>query len=279
MKKDYRVFICALFIFNIFAWSVVYELQCVKFLNVSFFNVGQGDSIFIETPDGHQILIDGGPSQDVLEKLGEKMPFWDRTIDLVILTHSDKDHIFGLLSVLGGYKVENVLWDGAEEDSVLAEEWERAITREGADVILAKTGQKIFFGKDGYMEVLYSPGDSSKDKNQNNDSVVSRLVFENKSFLFMADAGQALEKEIISGGAQLDSDVLKVGHHGSKTSTSKEFIEKVSPGVSVISTGKDNKYGHPHQEALLNLQGSEVLRTDILGDIKIISDGNILAVE
>ena len=116
MNKDSKKIILVIFGIliglNILAWLAVYDLSKSQFLEVNFFDVGQGDSIFIETPQRHQILIDGGPDETILEKLGREMPFWDRTIDLIILTHPEHDHLAGLIEVLKRYKVENILWTG-----------------------------------------------------------------------------------------------------------------------------------------------------------------------
>jgi competence protein ComEC len=287
MKKQGSVFVIlgVLVLANVFAWTVVFDLRQSKFLEVNFFDVGQGDAIFIETPERHQILIDGGPDSTILEKLGQAMPFWDRTIDLVILTHPEEDHLSGLIGVLKRYKVENILWTGVLHEAPEYDEWERLIENEGAKIQIAKAGQKIFWSKnhENFIEILYPfenlAGQDFKDVNDT--SVVSRLVFGEKSFLFPGDIFEKAEGEILNRGATIDSDVLKVAHHGSKTSSSPQFLAEVSPEIAVISLSKDNKYGHPHQETLEKLKnyGIRILRTDQDGDIKIISDGINLKLE
>ena len=129
MKRDKRVLIIStlLLFFNALAWVAVFDLSQPRFLEVHFFDVGQGDAIFIETPQSHQILIDGGPTSAILEKLGKEMPFWDRSLDLVILTHPERDHITGLFEVFKKYKVENILWTGVLRDTVEFKEWQRLI--------------------------------------------------------------------------------------------------------------------------------------------------------
>jgi len=265
-----------LIVANIYAWAVVYDLTKSQSLEVVFFDIGQGDSIFIETPKGYQILIDGGPSSAVLEKLGNEMPFWDRTIDLVVLTHPEHDHIAGLIEVLKRYEVDYILWTGVLRDTGEHEEWERFIKEEDVKVKIAKIGQKIIT-PEVFFEVLhpFESLEGKEVKNTNNSSIVLRLVFKDNSFLFTGDLYKSTEREIVNRGLEIDSDVLKVGHHGSKTSSAEEFLEKVSPEVAVISVGKDNTYGHPHQEVLetLDKYGITVLRTDTEGDIKIISNG------
>jgi competence protein ComEC len=282
MGKNFSLVILSLLLaLNILAWIVVFDLSKIQPLEVVFFDVGQGDSIFIETPKKQQILIDGGPGSAILEKLGTEMPFYDNTLDLIILTHPEKDHLAGLLEVLKRYKVENILWTGIIRDTAEWKLWERKILEKKASIKIAQAGQKIFAAK-AVLEILYPfenlAGQEFEDSNET--SIVSRLVFGENSFLFTGDIRKSEEKALLEQRANLDSDVLKVAHHGSKTSNSKEFIEKVSPEIAVISLGKENSYGHPHQEVLDILEdyGIKVLRTDQHGNIKIISDGKKLTI-
>lgn len=282
MRKKNFVFIIlgVLFISNIFVWIAVYDLNQNKLLEVNFFDVGQGDASFIETPQGHQILIDGGPSSVILEKLGKEMPFWDRTIDLVILSHPEADHLTGLLEVLKRYKVENILWTGIVRDTPEYKEWVSLIEKEGANIEIAQAGQKII-ASDATFYIL-NPSENLEGKimkDSNDTSIVSKLVFGDESFLFTGDIYNSAEKEFGSRGLDLKSEILKVAHHGSKTSTSEEFIAKVSPEIAVIPVGKDNSYGHPYQEVLERLEKyAKIFRTDQNGDIKIFSDGENLRI-
>ena len=281
-KKDKKWnlgILIALICFNILAWIAVYDFSQPAFLEVIFFDVGQGDAIFIETPKKHQILIDGGPGVVILEKLAKSMPFYDRTIDLIILTHPEFDHLSGFNEVLKKYKVSNILWTGIVRDTAEYKEWKKLIEEEKAEIFIAKAGQKILWESEtnNYMEVLY-PFENLEGKvfeDSNNTSIISKLVFGKNSFLFTGDAYKNVEGELINKKAEIDSDVLKVSHHGSKTSSSEEFIKSVSPQIAVISAGIGNKYGHPHQEVLelLEKYDIKVSRTDKDGDIKIISDG------
>lgn len=283
LRKNLAFYILGfLLLLNVVFGLVALDLSKSRNLQIIFFDVGQGDAVFIETPQRYQILIDGGPGSAILEKLGIEMPFWDRTIDLVILTHPERDHVAGLLEVLKRYKVENILWTGIVRDTQEFKEWEKAIEGEKANIKIAQSGQriKILPGK-LYLEILYPLEDleGQELKNSNNTSIVSRLVFDENSFLFTGDIQKSAEKELVEKGAEKGAklllDVLKVSHHGSKNASSKEFIEKVLPEIAVISAGKGNSYGHPHQEVLdiLESYGIRILRTDQAGDIKIISDG------
>jgi competence protein ComEC len=275
MKKISVWVIVFLFFGNVLAWAAVWDLWGHKFLEVNFLDVGQGDAAFIETPGSLQILIDGGPSSAILEKLGNKMPFWDRSIDLIILSHPEKDHLAGLIEVLKRYKVENILWTGIVRDTAEYREWSRLIREEGARVVIAQAGQIIKIGK---IEIdILNPLEnlSGQELEDSNDSsVVAKLIYGQDSFLFTGDISSKTEEKIISDSADIDIDVLKISHHGSKYSSTGGFIKAVSPEIAVIEVGKDNSYGHPAQEVLDRLinYGIDILRTDISGDIKIISD-------
>ncbi len=288
MEKRSSVFaiLFILFSLNILVWIAVYDLSQPQLLEVTFFDVGQGDAIFIETPQKHQILIDGGPDSAILEKLDKELPFGDNTLDLIILTHPEHDHLSGLLEVLKRYQVENILWTGIQRDTAEFEEWQRLIQEEeeeGAEIKIAQAGQLIDF-QNPSIEILH-PFESlagQKVNNINNTSIIARLVFGENSFLFTGDAYKSVERKLIDRSfnslLDLDSDVLKVGHHGSKTSTDDEFVYQVSPEIAVIQCGKNNPYGHPHPETLETLEkyGILILRTDQQDDIKIICDSQSL---
>jgi len=283
-RKLFWVVFSILICLNVIAWVVVWDLSQPRFLEVVFFDVGQGDAIFIETPERFQVLIDGGPGLAVLEKLGQEMPFYDRTIDLIILTHPEHDHLFGLLEVLKRYEVKNILWTGIIRDTAEWEEWKRLIEQEGADIIITEAGQRIVLQKEPliYLDILYpfENLENQETKYTNNTSIVANLVFEDVSFLFTGDIEKEVERKLVEQNVDLDSDVLKVSHHGSKTSSCSEFLEIVSPELAVISVGENN-YGHPHPDVLANLEkfDIQVLITKELEDIKIVSDGNNIKVQ
>jgi competence protein ComEC len=281
-RRSVFLIIGILFVCNVYAWIIVYDLTKPQFLEVNFFDVGQGDSIFIETPRNYQILIDGGPSSAVLEKLGKEMPSWDRTIDLAVLTHPEHDHMAGLIEVLKTYEVDFILWTGVLRDTAEYEEWMKLLERGITKVKIAEAGQKIIT-PEVFLEVLHPFEDleGKEIENTNKSSIALRLVFDDTSFIFTGDSYKSIEKEIVDRGIYVDSDVLKAGHHGSKTSTAEEFVEAVSPDIVVISAGRENSYGHPHPETLevLGKYDIIVLRTDLQGDIKIISDGKTLNIK
>ena len=282
MRIKPGLIVAFLAILNILAWIGVYELSEPKALEVVFFDVGQGDAIFLKTPQGRQILIDGGPDSAVLEKLGQEMPFWDRTLDLIVLTHPEHDHINGLIEVLKRYKVDNILWTGVLQDTAEYREWLKLLEGKEAKIYIAKSGLYVKPGL-AEIEILY-PFESLEGKEArdiNNTSIVLRLVFRDNAFLFTGDILGSVEEDLLDRmGEKTDADVLKVAHHGSKTSCREEFLTAVSPETAIISVGKDNKYGHPSQEVLESLEkyGIKIFRTDLQGDIKIISNGKTYGV-
>ena len=263
-----------LFFTAIFFWK---EVLNTGFFEVTFFNIGQGDAAFIRTLQGQHIVIDGGPDNTILEKLAKKIPLWDKTIDLLILSHPAADHITGLIGVLEKYKVKNIVWNGIRKNTEVFKAWEQAVEQEkeeGAVVSIAAAPGKIALKSKGcaqFLDILY-PIDDIVGKffiDDNDTAVVVRVVSCDHSVLFTGDLTTAGEKQILQNAYDVHSDVLKVGHHGSKTSSSLAFIEAVSPDVAVISSGQKNQYGHPHKEVLARFLefGIDILRTDELGDI------------
>lgn len=284
MKKKNLVFIILVILsgLNFLAWSVVYDLNQPGFLEVIFFDVGQGDAALIKSGQGHYILIDGGPDSKILEKLSEEIPVWRKEIDLIFLTHGHSDHYSGLMDVVKRYDVENILWNGVIEESAGFAEWKNSALDSKAEIRVAFAGQRIR-GKDFFIDVLHPffSLEGMEFKDANLPSLILRLVFNRTSFLFTGDAYQSVEKQLIEQVEQIESDVLKVGHHGSKTSTAEEFVKIVMPEIAIISCGENNRFGHPHFETLETLAkyGINVLRTDQTGDIKIISDGEKLIIK
>lgn len=284
-RKFFLLISGILFAANVFTWREIFDLAGSRLLEVNFLNVGQGDAIFIEAPQASQILIDGGQGSSVLEKLAAKIPFWDKSLDVVILTHSDKDHVDGLINVLNKYSVDCIVWSGAVKTGGTYQKWLEAVDsqkKRGAKIVIAEAGQKIKAGN-AVIEILH-PFENIRGKDfgeKNNDSgVVSRLDFGKASFLFAADVSSVLEKKMIVAKKNLSAEILKVAHHGSKYSTSEEFLMESSPKIAVISSGKNNSYGHPTEEVLQKLKkfGIRVFRTDEYGDIEMLSDGNSIRI-
>lgn len=252
-------------------------------LEVDFLDVGQGDSILIKTPSHQEILVDGGPDSSVLNELGQNLPFYDHTIDLVVSTHPDADHITGLIAVLERYEVKRILSTGVACQTSLCDTWQKLISEKNIPVDITWAGQEYSFGE-AKLDIIY-PLESlagQKFKNFNDSSMVAKLIYKENSFMLTGDATTTVEQKILKSFSigQLQSDVLKVGHHGSQYSSSLEFLEAVKPQYAVIQVGKDNKFGHPHLSTLRKLEniGAKILRTDLDGEIKIKSDGQHLEV-
>ena len=248
-------------------------------LTVSFLNIGQGDSIFIDTPSGRQVLIDGGKNRSVLRELSKVSPWYDRTIDVVLATHPDADHIGGIPDVLARYKVDLVIESSVKDeggaDSVAFEKAAANEAEEGAQRLTAERGQIIDLGKGAYLEILF-PDRAVPAVETNTGSIVVRLVYGETSFMLTGDSPQAIENYLVKLDADaLKSSVLKAGHHGSRTSSSELFVGFVSPEYAIYSRGCNNSYGHPHDEVIETFKRLKIptLDTCLDGMITFVSDG------
>ncbi|WP_025117268.1 MBL fold metallo-hydrolase [Lysinibacillus fusiformis] len=239
-------------------------------MRVHFIDVGQGDSILIESPNGKTMLIDGGvkgAGQQVVSYLKE---LGVNKLDQVVATHPDADHIGGLIPVLQTIPIEQFYDSGKVHTSQTFEEMLMAIDEKNIPYYVPKTGDLIEFDKDVTVKVL----NANEHATDNNDaSIVLKVVYGNVSFLLTGDAGTTLEKEMMQN--DVSATILKAGHHGSNTSSSEEFIRAVKPEVTILSYGKENKYGHPHAEVVDRLQaiGSNIYATADLGTIMVATDG------
>ena len=245
-------------------------------LHVVFFDVGQGDAIFIETPGGHQVLVDGGPDPSVLlDQLGRCMPFWDRSLDLVVMTHPDADHFTGLVPALERYRVGQVLEAGLSDDTAIYRQWQETLEARRVPVVHAQAGMRLNLGDGVWAEVLNPTEELLADAQatDNNVSVVLRLVWGKASVLLTGDIEAGAEGRLVASGAPLRSTVLKVSHHGSGHSTTRPFVEAVSPQVAVIQVGADNRFGHPAPEVVERLAETRLFRTDQHGTIEVTTDG------
>jgi competence protein ComEC len=255
-------------------------------LHVSILDVGEGDAILIQ--NGNQdILIDGGPSpQHICQRLSERMPFWDKNIELVILTHPHLDHLNGLIEVLQRYSVNQVLVSKLTSESTVFREWQNLLIAHNVKASTAVAGQQMNLTEKAVLEVLSPPDIPSNQKESDIDEygVVLKLTLQDISFLFMADTDQKTEEKLINRGADLKSTFLKVAHHGSLTSTSENFLAAVKPQIACISVGTDNLYSLPNHEVLVRLQktlgtAGRLYRTDLNGTIEFITDGETIRVK
>lgn len=258
-------------------WFAVFHFENDR-LVVAFLNVGQGDAILINTSGDQQILIDGGPNKQVLAELSKVMPFYDRSIDAIILTHPHQDHVGGLVEVLKRYDVDFVFDSG--DGASLAEfaEFNKLIKEKNMKEVKVRRGMRILLGGGAYFDVLL-PDVFLDSENQHQNMVVGRLTYGNTCFLLTGDMEREQEFKILND--DIDCDVLKVGHHGSKTSSSESFLKAVSPEIAVIQVGAKNRYGHPYQAVLERLSASvaQVFRTDVSGAVIMESDGRDIIVK
>lgn len=260
---------------TILVWANVITSH-TPLLRVSVLDVGQGDAIFIQSPTGTQILIDGGRDRSVLRRLPREMPLLDRSIDVVIETHPDADHIGGLPGVFDRYRVSYFLSPGVEHSTSDTLALAYALQSErGVTSVTARRGMRLDIGGGAYIDILY-PDRDIKTVETNTGSIVARLVYGDTAFMLTGDAPASVEEWLVAlDGETLESDVLKAGHHGSKTSSSAVWLEMVSPEFVAISAGEGNSYGHPAPEVLerIRAEGAAILSTIEEGTIRFTSDG------
>lgn len=276
VKKYYRWLIIGVFLLtSIFVWQAVCRETPNKTLTVAFLDVGQGDSVYIESPTHQQMIIDGGPNGAILSELGKLMPWYDHYIDVIVIDNSDVDHYGGLIDLLRRYDVGLVVESGTVGGSPSYKTLESLIAQKNIKKVIAKRGQSVVLGGGVHLDILFPDRDVSK-LDTNNGSIIGQLVYGSTTVMFTGDAPNNTEEYVeLLGGYRIKSDILKAGHHGSKTSASDVFVSSVAPKYAVISAGLNNKYGHPHPETLelfkkLNI---ETLITFNLGMIVFKSDG------
>ncbi|PIV46993.1 hypothetical protein COS21_02365 [bacterium (Candidatus Gribaldobacteria) CG02_land_8_20_14_3_00_41_15] len=283
-KKLYKIFLIfgiAVLLAGIVWFWLFYS--AAKNLEVDFLDVGQGDAILIKAPGGQNILIDGGPDKVILKRLAENLAWWDKTIDLMILTHPHDDHVAGLIEVLKRYQVEKILYTGVTHNAPNYLAWLKLVREKKVQMLIIDKPQIIKLGAESQLEILY-PDQSLLAKavsDLNQSSIVMMLAYGKNKFLLTGDAGEEVERKLIDSGTNLSAEVLKVGHHGSQSSTSEEFLNQVKPNLAVISVGKDNDFGHPSLRTVKRLEraGAEIYRTDEKGTVRIESDGEKIRVK
>jgi competence protein ComEC len=281
MRNSTKILLPSLILAVIFIWAVVLSRPDGR-LHVIFLDVGQGDAIFIVTPTGRQVLIDGGPSPGQLaSQLARQLPFWDRSLDLIVNTHPDADHLAGLVELVARYRVDTVLSSGLKAETALYEAWREQLQAEGLEPLTANDDMVLRLDHQVSADVLHPNPALAPIDGANNHSVSLRLHMGQISFLLAGDIEVEVERYLVGQGFPLQSTVLKSPHHGSSTSSSMAFLEAVDPQLVVISVGADNRFGHPAQPVLERYaeRGAPVLRTDELGTIEFITDGHRLWLE
>lgn len=299
MKNHLQIFIVVILILSIFLLSNIYVSKQNKLLKIIFLDVGQGDAIFIETPNGKQILIDAGPNGSVVRELSHFIPFYDRTLDLLIATHSDLDHVGGFPEIIKRFHINSFAKNSITDSDHLNTEIKDMLDNQKINQTVLNAGDKILLDSDNviYLEILW-PIKNNEIKDNNDNSIITRLVYDHVSIMLTGDASTEIEKVLIeifseiedlekasNSALRLKSQILKSGHHGSRTSTSEKFIQATDPEFVIISTEKDSRFGHPHVEVLENIEkfsqqriseskkAVEILSTAEIGSIYFQSDG------
>lgn len=260
-------------------WFSVFLEQPKNFMKAVFFDIGQGDAMFLETPLGVQALFDGGPDGAILNKLGKEMAFYDRKIDFIFISHFDSDHIGGLIPVLEKYRVSNVIIPDSKSETAIYRALLLALQEEekdGAKIWLGKRGDVFDLGSGVKVRILF-PDRPAGGLENNTASLVTQIIFGQTEILLTGDLSKSVENYLVylDGVEILPSEILKAGHHGSKTSSGEDFLRAVSADYFVVSAGRNNKYNHPHPEvlALVKALNLNLFRTDELGDVRFFSDG------
>ena len=275
MKSKIAI-ICGLTVVLAVVWFLAFNQSATNNLEVNFFDVGQGDAMLVKTPLGQTMLIDGGPDDKILGKLGERLSPIDKKIDIVLLTHPHADHVTGLIEVLKRYAVDLVILNGAYLATDNYNQFLNAVRDNGAEVLIAEAGEAIHFDKNLEFDIIAAEGGGTTNGSDANEtSIVGKLIYKDFSIMFMGDAPAKIENEIMVYGDGLKSDIIKVGHHGSKYSSFPIFLKMVAPKAGIIEVAAKNLYGHPSPAALnrFAMAGINIFQTGKNGDIRVLSDG------
>lgn len=245
-------------------------------LHVHVLDIGQGDAILITLPTRERILVDGGPDDKVIKEISSVMPFYEKTIDMVILTHPHADHVNGLVEVLQRYQVKQVLMTGIAYNTPGYTAFLEEINRQKIPLLFIDNSNDFQMGMvifDLLFPFTHLEGQSFV--NVNNSSIVFRLLYGKNIFYFSGDLEEEKELELAQNGVDLKSDFFKAGHHGSRTSSTEPLLDRIKPKYAAVSCGIDNKFHHPHPITIRHFQERKIslLRTDLDGTIEVVSDG------
>lgn len=243
-------------------------------MKIHFIDVGQGDSILIQV-NNKNLLIDSGSKSEKKKLENYLKSIYIPQFDYIIVTHPHEDHIGNMNYIINNYKINNFYSPKIQSNTTAFESMAEALARKDIKIKTLKANNNSIDLGDNTLVEIFSPNLDSYD-NLNNYSPIIKISYGNNSFLFTGDAEEDVEVEVLSKSFNLKSDVLKIGHHGSSTSTSKNFLARVNPGITIISVGKENSYGHPSNKTLEKIKATTVYRTDINGSIVITSDGQTL---
>ena len=262
-------------VFSIILWFGVFHEDRRGLLTFAVLNIGQGDSLFIESPTGTQVLVDGGPDKNLMKEISHVMPWYDRHIDMLVVTNPDKDHYEGFIPLLDEFGVDVVMESGTKSPTETYALLEKKIADKKIPEIFGRRGERVDLGGGAYLEILFPDRDVT-DTSSNDGSLVMRLVYGVTSIALQGDSTAKIEHYLVSlDGVNLKSTILKAGHHGSRTSSTEEYVAEVAPQWTVMSSGPNNSYGHPHQETLDTMTKLNIPTYDTCNNGRIIfqSDG------
>ena len=265
----------AFLLLSIILWTVILGEDRHGLLTFAVLNIGQGDSLFIESPTGAQVLVDGGPNNNLMKEISTVLPWYDRHIDMLVVTNPDKDHYEGFIPLMKKYSVDVVLEPGTKSPTDTYATLEKEISDKKIPRVYARRGQRIDLGGGAYLQILFPDRDVS-GLSSNDGSIVMRLVYGDTSVALQGDSTAKIERYLVGlDGDNLKANILKAGHHGSRTSTTEEYVLAVSPQWAVMSSGANNSYGHPHFETLDTLAKLNVPALDTCNNGRLIfqSDG------
>ncbi|MCA9380433.1 MBL fold metallo-hydrolase [Candidatus Dojkabacteria bacterium] len=247
-------------------------------MHLHMLDVGQGDAFLLQTVDKKYVLIDGGPSSNLIDVMADYMPFWQNRLDLVIATHGDSDHIGGLVELSERYDIEAFIYNGESKNTLIFEELMKNISFDGVDISIAQSGEEIRVGCCMEIDILWPGSINIEDSNDRSVSIIAK--YQDFEIYMAGDLGYKYEEKI-TNNLGVDIEVMKISHHGSRTSTSTKVVDNIRPQITLISAGKDNKFGHPHREVLDLLDKNNIIqyRTDIQGTVSIKSDGSDYVVD
>ncbi len=270
MKKSLLYLLLLLVFGNIFTYWIIFDFLEGSRGEVSFLSIGQGDAELVQIPAGN-ILIDAGPDAKILSELDKSLSFYDRTIDLFILSHPNRDHFNGLFDVLERYKVRAVMFDNLSYSDSLFQKLLKELKQRDILIIKGIAGTKVNWENQDSLLVVYPKTMVSSKQDPNKFSLIANLILDKNCFLFTGDIDSAQEKKILSliSCPVNNSRILKVAHHGSRYSSCTQFLKEFNPQIAIIEVG-ENRYGHPHPDVIQRLTdiGAQIFRTDLDGTIR-----------
>ncbi len=274
MKKR-TIVLTILFVANVAVFFLVlFRPAESRLLTISFLDIGQGDGILITSPTGNHMIVDAGPTNSIITKLSQEISYTDRDIDIAMITNPDKDHIAGFVDIFKRYRVGRLIEAGTFNTSEVYREVKRQAGIHSVPTLRAERGTVIDLGGGVFFRILFPDRDVA-NLSTNDGSIVGVLEYGKVKVVFTGDAPAKIEKYLVSLHDPLDGDVLKAGHHGSKTSSSEEFLNAITPTHAVVSVGRGNTYHHPSPEVLDRFASHGITTSMTMdhGTIRLISDG------